>query len=288
VKHELVGKKFDVLDKGHVILLDFMGSDHEIAEAARVSYGGGTKSASDDRKLIRYLVRHSHTSPLEMAEIKLHIHLPIFVERQFVRHRTANLNEISGRYSILPEETYVPDKDRIAQQSTTNKQGSGEIIDPELAECFQNSLQDSYEKSFESYHWALNDGITRELARLALPLATYTTKIWKCDLHNTLHLLQLRLDEQAQDEIREYAKVIADIVKELFPITFEAFCDYRLEAVTFSRMELKYIDGMIKGYAEAVPDLSEREIDEFKAKIDKVYKAQRAKEQAWASAGSQN
>lgn len=287
MKHDLIGRKFKVLDHGHVVLLDYMGSDSDIAAAARTSYGGGTRSISDDRKLLRYMMRHRHTSPFEMAEIKLHVHLPIFVERQWGRHRTASWNEISGRYSVLPDEAYLPAHGRVALQSTENKQGSGEPAPETLANRFIDSLKESYDESYEAYHWALNVGISRELARLSLPVATYTTKVWKCDLHNLLHFLQLRLS--AQEEIRQYAQVIADIVKELFPITWEAFQDYRLDAVTFTGPELKYLREFVMGYVrQQFPDLSDREVTEFRAKIDQVGHAQSTKEQEWASAGSQS
>jgi thymidylate synthase (FAD) len=221
-------------------------------------------------------MRHRHTTPFEMAALKFQVKLPIFVERQWVRHRTFSTNEMSARYSILPEEVYYPPDDRVALQSTSNKQGSGAPADDFIAKCFHDSLQQSYEEAFEAYSWALKCDVTRELSRLPLPVATYTEKAWMGNLHNLLHFLELRLAQEAQWEIRQYAQVIAGIVEQLFPLTWEAFVDYRLEAITFSKQELRYLAFVLEdgdGYGGPVPDLSDfsdRERTELLNKLTKI------------------
>lgn len=272
-KSELIGKEFKCLDKGFVRLVDIMGGDESIVQAARVSYGRGTKTVSEDRNLIRYLMRHRHTSPFEMVEYKFHIKLPIFVARQWIRHRTANVNEYSGRYSVMPDEFYVPSPEDVRTQSKSNKQGrSDEPIPEEIAIEFIKDLQDTQNILYEKYNNYLSKEIARELARINLPLSTYTEWYWKIDLHNLFHFLELRLHPTAQFEIREYAKVIAYIVKETCPIAYQAFEDYRLNAVTFSAVELKVLKNMIQyklpSFEEMIElGLTKREIEEFFAKI---------------------
>ena len=225
----------EVLDRGFVRLVDCMPSripdaeesaDHAIAEAARCCYKRGTKSIRDDKMLIRYLMRHNHTSPLEMIEFKFHIKLPIFVARQAIRHRTANVNEMSGRYSEMPEEYYIPDTDNLRTQSEINKQGSEGHIDPgEAKDCIDQFTEQSA-SSFQSYRSFLDKGIAREQARMVVPLNTYTEWYWKIDLHNLLHFLDLRCDPHAQWEIQQYADAILELIKPLVPWTIDAWQDY--------------------------------------------------------------
>ncbi len=270
---EVLGKEFRCLDKGFVRLVEVMGDDSSIVQAARVSYGKGTKSVNEDRNLIRYLMRHRHTSPFEMVEFKFHVKLPIFVARQWIRHRTANVNEYSGRYSIMNDEFYIPDQDAVRKQSKINKQGrANEPIDSEIAEKFIQDVQETQQLLYDKYNHYLQDEIARELARVNLPLSTYTEWYWKIDLHNLFHFLQLRLDETAQYEIREYAKVIAKIVEATVPMAYEAFVDYRLESVAFSRLELKILNTMVQNKIPSFEEmleigLTKREIEEFLAKI---------------------
>jgi thymidylate synthase (FAD) len=238
-----------VLDHGFVRLVDVMGSDEDIEAAARISYQKGTRKVSETRGLIRYLVSHRHTSPLEMVELKLHVKLPIFVERQWVRHRMASLNEISARYSELPEEYYVPDMQDVCYQSTDNKQGRAGQVDEDIAKGFQDAVIETGREAFQAYRASLELGIARETARIGLPLGTYTEKIWKIDGHNLLHFLSLRMDPHAQKEIREYAYVVGEIIRDWLPLVWEAFVDYRLEAVTFSRMEMVVLRGMVDKWA---------------------------------------
>lgn len=235
---DLIGKKFPVLNHGHVVLVDVMGNDGAIVDAARTCYQKGTRPVSDDRTLLRFLMRHRHTSPFESCSIKFHIKLPIFVERQWARHRTAGWNEVSARYSELPEETYVPTPESVCVQSATNRQGRGDTME-EYAEEFIRHSNEHAAKSFEVYHADLKQEVARELARINLPLSTYTEKVWWTNLHNLLHFLALRMDSHAQKEIRDYATVIGErIVKPLFPITYEAFEDYRLGAVMLTRLDV--------------------------------------------------
>lgn len=285
-KHGLVDLYWPVLDKGFCALKEYMGSDESIERAARVSYGKGTRGKSDTRNLIRYLMKHGHTSPFEMAEVQFHISIPIFVMRQFIRHRTANVNEYSARYSEVPEIWHEPEKSRYTKQSTNNKQGSSD------EEIFDNNIQFHnfrYEanwrnsKQFEEYQRLLQSGCARELARIDLPLSTYTYFYWKCDLHNLFHMLRLRLDEHAQYEIRVLAGVIAGIVKELYPLSWEAFEDYKLNSVNFTQKEITLLNEMIHTNdmddheLEGMDDwlsLSKREQGEFKAKLQpKQYKS---------------
>jgi len=233
-----MNKEYRVLNHGFVRLVDVMGDDAAIVQAARTSYGAGTKTVSEDRDLIRYLMRNNHTSPFEMVEFKFHIKLPIFVARQWIRHRTANVNEYSGRYSEMRDEFYVPSPSDVKKQSINNKQGrSEEELSSDITDKFIEELTSSQTAQFNEYKKNLDDGIARELARIKLPLSVYTEWYWKIDLHNLLHFLKLRLDEHAQYEIRVYANIISDIVKSITPLAYEAFEDYRLESVVFSKKE---------------------------------------------------
>lgn len=234
-KEKLIDKNFHILDKGFIRIIDIMGNDDAIVQAARISYGKGTKHSSQDRALIRYLIRHKHTSPLEMCEIKLHIKMPIFVARQWVRHRTANINEYSARYSELDADFYIPELENIAAQSQDNKQGRGENLPHDQALIIQNLIKENSETSYLRYEQMLQAGVARELARIILPVNIYTQWYWKCDLHNLLHFIALRAHNTAQFEIREYANVLLEIIKEWVPGVYEAFVDYILEGVSVSK-----------------------------------------------------
>jgi thymidylate synthase (FAD) len=265
--------EYKVLNYGFVRLVDVMGDDNAIVQAARVSYGKGTKSHSEDRSLIRYLMRHRHTSPFEMVEFKFHIKLPIFVARQWIRHRTANVNEYSGRYSEMKDEFYIPEAEQIRLQSTTNKQGrSEEHFSEELTETFSERIVNSQEMAFNEYSQFLESGMARELARINLPLSIYTEWYWKIDLHNLFHFLRLRFDGHAQYEIRVYAEVIANILKEIVPLAYEAFEDYTLNAITLSadekKLVLKYLDmDAIKQASHTEYGMSKNEFNEFLGKL---------------------
>jgi thymidylate synthase (FAD) len=246
-KESILGKEFTCLDKGFVRLLDVMGDDAAIVQAARVSYGKGTKSVSEDRGLIRYLMRNRHTSPFEMVEFKFHVKLPIFVARQWIRHRTANVNEYSGRYSEMKDEFYLPEPEQVRTQSSLNKQGrSDELLPRQQADEVLHRLGQSQQDSFNEYKELLDMNLARELARINLPLSSYTEWYWKIDLHNLLHFLKLRLDFHAQYEIRIYAETMAELIKPFVPLTWEAFEDYMLYAVNLSRQEFdllrKFVD----------------------------------------------
>lgn len=261
---------------GMVRLVDVMGDDSSIVQAARVSYGAGTKAVSEDTALIRYLMRHQHTSPFEMCEIKLHIKAPIHVMRQWIRHRTANVNETSTRYSVVEDEFEIFEASEIRTQSSNNKQGSaGFLKDEEQGELRADRCRflanDAIEMSFENYQELIKEGVAREQARNILPLATYTQCYWKIDLHNLFHFLRLRLDPHAQKEIRDFAEAIASILKEWVPIAYQAFVDYRLEGCYLSKQELEIIRMKLQGLAwdPAVDflNLSKREQSEFLSKL---------------------
>ena len=229
---------------GFVKLLDVMGSDEEVENAARISYGKGTRKVSQTRNLIRYLIRHKHTSPLEMCEVKFHIKLPIFIMRQLVRHRMANLNEYSGRYSIMSDEFYLPEADYLQKQSTTNNQGREEVIPNKGLLQFEfNRIYDGAQIAYENL---LNHELTKELARAVLPVANYTECIWKIDLHNFFHFVKLRADKHAQREIQDYANAMYELVKPKFPLCCEAFEDYSRNAVTFSKQEMDVIRELLE------------------------------------------
>ena len=235
-----------VHDHGFVALVDAMPrlvpdgqtADSAIVQAARVSYGAGTKKVNEDRGLIRYLLRHRHTTPLEMIEFKFHIAMPIFVARQWIRHRTANVNEYSARYSIVPDRFYRPSIENVRKQSTSNRQGGEEPIEVSTAEEFLKLLEDS-ESLYERYLELTEKGVAREIARAALPVSVFTEWYWKCDLHNILHFLSLRLDSHAQVEIRDYATAMYDLIRGIVPLTCEAFEDYRLNAMHLTGLEIE-------------------------------------------------
>ncbi|MCL2567508.1 MAG: FAD-dependent thymidylate synthase [Alphaproteobacteria bacterium] len=256
------------LDKGFVRLIDYMGNDSSITQAARVSYGAGTKTLNDDTALIRYLLRHKHTTPFEMCEIKLHIKAPIFVARQWLRHRTANVNEYSARYSIMEHDYYLPKFEQICHQSKSNKQGRSEIIAEPLNTSLRNKIKNISEQSFAVYDEFISDEINlaKEIARGVLPVNVYTQFYWKIDLHNLLHFLRLRADHHAQYEIRVYAEAILELVKNWVPITYQAFVDYSLNAETFSADEIALIKKIIKGESYNLEDykISKRELANLK------------------------
>ena len=264
-----------VLDHGFVRLVDCMGSDEDIEAAARLSFNQETRSLDERRKLIRYLMRQRHSSPFEQAVIKLEMKLPIFVARQLVRHRTQAINEVSARYSVLPDEVYIPDYTRVQAQSTSNKQGSGDALDQRVTDNFVDQLTAGSWNAFHSYELAIKDGIARETARIGLPVNTYTRWVTTISAHNLMHLLQLRLDEHAQWETRQYAEAIARIFADWLPLTWEAFNDYRLGAVTLSAMEIGALRKVLELYENAAVALdeelegrvSERELNEFHAKL---------------------
>ena len=227
-----------VLDHGLVRVIDYMGDDAAICQAARVSYGKGTKSVQNDEGLIRYLMRHWHSTPFEMCEVKFHVKLPVFVARQWIRHRTANVNEYSGRYSILDREFYIPAPEHLAAQSSQNNQGRGEVLQGDEAQRVLDLLREDAMRSYDSYESMLSQdgqqGLARELARMNLPANIYTQWYWKVDLHNLLHFLRLRADSHAQFEIRAYADIMCDITRDWVPAAFGAFQDYRMNAVNLS------------------------------------------------------
>ena len=256
---EILYEPLPVLDHGFVRVVDYMGDDAAIVQAARVSYGKGTRQASQDEGLIRYLMRHRHTSPFEMCEIKLHVKLPMFIARQWIRHRTANVNEYSARYSILDKEFYVPAADQLAIQSSINNQGRGEAINRNDAEKILDLMKSDAAQAFNSYEQLINsdaDGkpvdaerpaLARELARIGLPLSTYTQWYWKTDLHNLFHFMALRADSHAQYEIRVYADVIRDIANRWVPLASKAFEDYRLHGVELSRDAIEVVRRRLRG-----------------------------------------
>ncbi|MBI2024797.1 MAG: FAD-dependent thymidylate synthase [Candidatus Harrisonbacteria bacterium] len=229
------------LNHGFIYLVDYMGNDTSVVEAARVSYGRGTKKVSEDRGLIRYLRRHVHTTPLEMVEFKFHCKMPIFVARQWIRHRTANVNEYSGRYSVMSNEFYLPEPSALAKQSQGNRQGRGESLSPQVQQKVLELLKAEYISQYAVYENLLKFDLARELARIGLSVANYTEWYWKIDVHNLLHFLRLRLDKHAQYEIRVYGEAMARIIKDALPTTFEAFEDYQLHAMNLSRLEIEFI-----------------------------------------------
>ena len=242
----MIGVKIPVLDHGFIIVRDYMGVDRSIADAARVSYGDGTRTVNDDTNLIRYLVEHQHSSPLEMCEIKLHIKLPLFVARQWIRHRTANVNEESARYSLMCREFYVPNAADMAQQSTNNKQGRGDILTAIQAARAADKIESFSRIARFNYESLLNEeALARELARMNITLNYYTQWVWKCDLRNLLHFLKLRMDPHAQLEIREYAKEIWRIVQAWVPAAAQAFEEYELYATKLSAIETELMRAMV-------------------------------------------
>ncbi|MDN3567455.1 FAD-dependent thymidylate synthase [Paeniroseomonas aquatica] len=269
----LLYQALPVLDHGFVRVVDYMGDDAAVVQAARVSYGRGTRAANEDRGLIRYLMRHWHSTPFEMCEIKYHVKLPIFIARQWIRHRTANVNEYSARYSILDREFYLPAPEQLAAQSSDNRQGRGAPLQGEEAARVLDLLRQDAMQTYDHYAWMLNEGaadtpadpgrqgLARELARMNLTLNTYTQWYWKTDLHNLFQFLRLRADAHAQYEIRAYAEVMLDTVQAWVPACHEAFLDYRMGAATFSAGMLGVVRRLLAGEPVAQPDsgLSKRE-----------------------------
>ena len=263
-----------ISEYGFVVLKEVMGSDATIAESARVSYGDGTKKTSNDRALIRYLINHEHTSPLEMCEARFLISLPLFVSNQILRHRAANLNQLSGRYSIMPDEFFVPTELNI--QSKDNKQGRAETVHREVSDKWAEGYAEVLETAKKHYDWAISEGISREQARIGLPLSQFTQMYWKMDLHNLMHFLRLRMDPHAQQETRDYANAIYSLLKPRFPIAMEAFDDYKLHAKKFSRMEIEILKSFIDPSLLLCKDfdsrceklgISKRELIEFVGKL---------------------
>lgn len=249
-------KAIPVLDHGFVRVIDYMGDDAAICQAARVSYGRGTKSVQNDEGLIRYLMRHWHSTPFEMCEIKLHVKLPVFVARQWIRHRTANVNEYSARYSILDREFYIPEPSHVNAQSVVNNQGRGGVLEGAEAARVLEILKSDSNRAYDNYEAMIaetgpdgepQDGLARELARMNLPSNIYTQWYWKVDLHNLFHFLRLRADAHAQYEIRVYADAICNVVADWVPAAYRAFEDYRLGGATMSNTALECIRRMVKG-----------------------------------------
>jgi thymidylate synthase (FAD) len=270
-----------VLDHGFVRVLDYMGDDGAVVQAARVSYGKGTRRVSEDQGLINYLMRHRHSTPFEMCEIKYHVKLPIFVARQWIRHRTANVNEYSARYSILDREFYVPEPEHLAAQATNNRQGRGDVLTGDDNARVLNLLREDAQRNYAHYQEMLNlddngdvlddsrTGLARELARMNLSLNYYSQWYWKIDLHNLLHFLSLRADAHAQFEIREYADVMMETVEKWVPQTFAAFQDYRMGGTHLSAKGLDVVKRMLDGEDVTQPDsgLSKREWVELMAQL---------------------
>ncbi len=242
-----IGVQHPVLSHGFVALVDYMGNDAAIVQAARVSYGRGTRSVRDDRGLIRYLIRHRHTTPFEMVEMKFLVRLPIYVARQWIRHRTASVNEYSARYSIVPDEYDLPPPEEVRRQATRNRQGRGEALAAEPVERFRDDLRRVSEEAYAAYARALEAGVARETARLLLPVAYYTQWYWKTNLWNLFHFLSLRLDPHAQEEIRLYARELAGIGRKVCPTAFEAFEEFELGAMHLGRKEQLALRRLLAG-----------------------------------------
>ncbi|MES1153021.1 MAG: FAD-dependent thymidylate synthase [Dongia sp.] len=276
---EVLYQAIPVLDHGFVRVIDYMGDDAAVVQAARVSYGKGTKKVSEDKGLIHYLMRHRHSTPFEMCEIKFHVKLPIFVARQWIRHRTANVNEYSARYSILDREFYIPAAEHLAAQSASNRQGRGDVLTGDEAKRVLDLLRQDSENAYDHYADMLNEneagervdaakqGLARELARMNLSLNFYTQWYWKIDLYNFMHFLSLRADAHAQYEIRAYAEAMVAILKRWVPLTAEAFEQHRLRAVTLSKGALSVVRRMLKGEAVTLETsgLGKREWSELQA-----------------------
>jgi thymidylate synthase (FAD) len=270
---EILYEPLAVLDHGFVRVIDYMGDDSAIVQAARVSYGKGTKKVHEDAGLIRYLMRHWHSTPFEMAEIKYHVKLPIFVARQWIRHRTANVNEYSARYSKVPDEFYIPAPGQLGIQSSANRQGRGAVLDEGQAARVIELLREDAARNYRDYAWMLNEddggapldpgrsGLARELARMNLTLNTYTEWYWKIDLYNLMHFLRLRADAHAQYEIRVYAEAMLDTLRRWVPHTYDAFMDYRMGSAQISATGLGVIRRMLAGerVAQEASGLSKRE-----------------------------
>ncbi len=278
---EILDKEFKCLDKGFVLLVDYLGGDESIVQAARVSYGKGTKTVSDDRGLIRYLMRHDHTTPFEMVGLKFHCKMPIFVAREWIRHRTASVNEYSLRYSEPEGDYYLPDLEAIGFQTKGNRQGrTEEPVPAEVGEKFRQYVKEISDSALQKYQELNQAGVARELARMILPINFYTRWYWKINLHNLFHFLKLRLDERAQYEIRVFAQKIAEITRKVAPLAYEAFQDYKLEAMYLSKLELQAFDLILEGQeAEEVCDKvgfkKGRERNEFKEKLEVLLKKEK-------------
>lgn len=244
----ILDKEYPVLDKGFVRLVDYYGGDQRIVQSARVSYGEGTKTVSQDGALIDYLLRHQHTSPFEQVVMTFHVKMPIFVARQWVRHRTGRMNEVSGRYSIMKDEFYVPEESVVAPQSKDNKQGRcDEAFDKETADKIINQLKDGQKAAYENYSGLIDNGLAREIARINLPLSLYTEFYWEMDLHNLFHFLKLRLDSHAQYEIRVYAEAILEMCKKVAPMATSSFINHMNEGVNFSGEEMEALRAILDG-----------------------------------------
>lgn len=258
---KLLDKEFKVLDHGFVRLVDYYGDDSRIVSSARVSYSG-TKQLRGDVTLIDYLLRNDHTSPFEQVVFTFHLKMPIFVARQWVRHRTGRMNEISGRYSVMKEEFYIPERNEFCVQSTDNRQGRGEVIGDEEYKIANKAFEDAYKNAYDSYKKLLDLGVAKEIARSVLPLGLYTEFYWQMDLHNLLHFLALRLDGHAQLEIRHYAEVIYDIVKLICPLTMKAFEKHTLNSKKFTRDEVEAIKVMIDDSKNPLDERDKRILSE--------------------------
>ena len=262
---EILDKEFPVLDKGFVRLVDYYGSDQRIVQSARVSYGEGTKSVSQDAALIDYLLRHQHTSPFEQVVFTFHVKMPIFVARQWVRHRMGRMNEVSGRYSIMRDEFYVPADDCIATQSKDNKQGRNpEPLPKEEAEEYRTKFADGQEEAYKTYTEMVEGGLAREIARINLPLSLYTEFYWQMDLHNLFHFLKLRLDSHAQYEIREYAKVMLEMVRKVCPMAASSFENDMRDSVSFTGEEMEALRAVLDGKENPLTD---KKLKRFEEKI---------------------
>jgi len=242
-----IGVKHPVLTHGYLVLVDYMGNDAAIVQAARVSYGKGTKAVRDDRGLIRYLMRHRHTTPFEMVELKFLARLPIFVARQWIRHRASSTNEYSARYSVVPDEFEIPPAQEVRHQSTRNRQGRGDPLPSEVVEQFRSDLERVSKDAYAAYTRALDAGVARETARLLLPVAYYTQWYWKTNLWNLFHFLSLRLDPHAQEEIRLYAAEMAKIARLVAPVAYEAFEEFTLSGLSLSRREQVAVRALLAG-----------------------------------------
>ncbi len=261
----ILDKEYKVLDKGFIRLVDYLGGDARIVQSARVSYGEGTKTIREDAGLIDYLLRHDHTSPFEQVVLTFHVKMPIFVARQWIRHRTARLNEISGRYSVMRDEFYVPSDTDICKQSTDNKQGRSEdSVTPEFREMVKTGLEQGQKAVYADYSRLIDSGLAREIARVNLPLALYTEMYWQIDLHNLFHFLRLRLDSHAQKEIRDYAEVLLEITRKVAPLAVRSFENHKQNAVNFSADEMKELKALLEGKKGS---LEGKELDRFKEKI---------------------
>ena len=261
----ILDKEFPVLDKGFVRLVDYFGGDQRIVQSARVSYGEGTKSVSQDGALIDYLLRHQHTSPFEQVVMTFHVKMPIFVARQWVRHRTGRMNEVSGRYSIMKEEFYVPEAEKVAPQSKDNKQGrASEAFDSETANKIINQLEEGQKSAYENYSELLDAGLARDIARINLPLSLNTEFNWEMDLHNLFHFLKLRLDSHAQYEIRVYAEVMLEMCKKVAPMATESFINHQNNGVNFSGEEMDALRAILDGKPNP---LEGKKKDRFEEKI---------------------